>query len=96
MTIRNKGKMLSMFIYIVVKNDSERFCYGFVYYDVYVYLTYLVLVTLMLLTRMLNKVVDDVRSWALPLKPRPLGVQQELLNTLYLRTYVGLVNLLYI
>ena len=27
MTIRNKGKMLSMFIYIVVKNDSERFCY---------------------------------------------------------------------
>ena len=44
------------------------------------------LVTLMLLTRMLNKVVDDVRSWALPLKPRPLGVQQELLNTLYLRT----------
>ena len=42
--------------------------------------------TLMLLTRMLNKVVDDVRSWALPLKPRPLGVQQELLNTLYLKT----------
>ena len=37
MTIRNKGKMLSMFIYIVVKNDSERFCYGFVY-DVSAYL----------------------------------------------------------
>ena len=33
-----------------------------------------------------DKVVDDVRSWALPLKPRPLGVQQELLNTLYLKT----------
>ena len=40
----------------------------------------------MLLTRMLNEVVDDVRSWALPLKPRPLGVHQELLNTLYLET----------
>ena len=31
----------------------------------------------MLLAEMLNKVVDEVGSWAPPLKPRPLGVWQE-------------------